>query len=540
MRVKALLWFACCLALFAQKARSLDPQKDVSLAFRNGAVVVEAPAGAHLKAAFMEVKLQPGTPGQLEVGPLPPTNGKDELGEGIWHGPVVIPVKAQGLSGEVALVVTYQPCTEGEGAVCYPPTDRILTVKAADLSGGAPSRSLLWVFLGLFAAGILASLTPCVYPMIPITMAIVGAKGGGKTRGFLLSLMLVLGMAATYAILGLVAVRSRDAFGAFAQHPAFLIPVSLLFTAFALSLFGAFEIRLPGALQARLQGGPRKGFLGAFLMGLVLGPISAPCVGPVIGTVLLAISSGGSLLLGALQLFTFALGMGVLFMAVGTFSASLPRSGDWLVFLKQIMGLVALGFAVWNLRFVVPEWLNLALWAMVALVAAAVLRAFQAAESLLTGLRKGLGLLAFVLALVLALRAIESAFSLELLPRGAGAREAQQELWKQLWMTRDYEGALAKAKTDKKLLVVDVWAEWCAACRELDEKTWPDPGVSDWIAQNAVAVRLDTFKNRKDLVRTLKIVGYPTVLVMDGDGAVLRRREGFQDPTEMRAFLSGQ
>ncbi len=542
MRLKSLFVMICCLVLSAQKAPSLNPLTDVSLAFRNGAVVVEAPAGAHLKRAFMEVKLRSGTPGQLTVGPLPPTNGKDELGDGIWHGPVVIPVKGQGLSGVVELLVTYQPCTEGDGAVCYPPTDRVLKVNAAELSTPAPPfRNFFWVFLGVFAAGMLASLTPCVYPMIPITMAIVGAKGGGKAKGFLLSLMLVLGMAVTYTVLGVIAAASGQAFGAFAQRPVFLIPVSLLFALFALSLLGAFEIRLPAALQVRLQeSGPRKGLLGAFLMGLVLGPLSAPCVGPVIGTILLAIAAAGQVFLGALQLFTFALGMGVLFIAVGTFSASLPRSGEWLVKLKQAMGLVALGFAVWNIRYLAPEWLNQALWAVTLLVAAGVFEAFKPAESLASTFRKGLGLLALLIGLFLGLRAVESGLGLELLPRSGGNPAEKTPAWKQVWLEQDYEGALTKAKADKKLLVVDVWAEWCAACKELDEKTWPDPRITAWIAQNAVAVRVDTYKVRKDLAQPLQILGYPTVLVLDGDGKVLRRREGFQQPQDMLAFLEGR
>lgn len=542
MRLRALIMLVCCLVLPAQQARSLNPLTDVSLAFRNGAVVVEAPAGVHLKAAFMEVKLRSGTAGRIDVGPLPPTQAKDELGEGIWRGPVVIPVKGQGLSGMVELLVTYQPCTEGDGGVCYPPTDRVLTVQAEDLGPLLPpARSLWWVFLGLFGAGLLASLTPCVYPMIPITMAIVGAKGGGKARGFLLSLVLVLGMAVTYTALGLLAASSGQAFGAFAQHPAFLVPVSLLFALFALSLLGAFEIRLPAALQGRLQGsGPRKGFLGAFLMGLVLGPLSAPCVAPVIGTVLLAIATEGQILLGGLQLFTFALGMGVLFVVAGTFSASLPRGGEWLVRLKQILGLVVLGFAVWNVRNLSPEWLGLALWAVTLLLAAGVLDAFRPVAGLPAAVRKGLGLLALVLGLLLGLRAVESGLGMELLPRGSGVSAGKTETWKGQWLEQDYEGALAQAKADQKLLVVDVWAEWCAACKELDEQTWPDPKVSAWIAQHAVALRVDTFRVRKDLVAPLRILGYPTILVLDGEGRILRRREGFQNPGDMLAFLEGR
>jgi thioredoxin:protein disulfide reductase len=538
MRLKALLVLVCCLVLPAQGLKA----PEVALAFRGGAVVVEAPKGAHLKSAFMAVKLAPGIPGQLRVGPLPATTAKDELGDGIWRGPVAIPVSGRELSGTVELLVTYQLCTEGVGGVCYPPTERALKVEASELMAAeparAPARGLFWAFLGIFASGLLASMTPCVYPMIPITMAIIGAKGGGKARGFLLSLMLVLGMAATYTALGVLAASSGQAFGAFAQRPAFLIPVSLLFAVFALSLFGAFELRLPEALQARLQGsGPRKGFLGAFVMGLVLGPISAPCVGPIIGSILLAIAAEGRVLVGALQLFTFALGMGVLFLVVGTFSAALPRSGAWLVKLKQGMGLVVLGFAVWNLRFILPQWLNFGLWSFTLLLAAAVLEAFGTAEGLLAGLRKGAGWLALALALLLGVRSVESGLGLELLPReGRSVGAERAEPWKQLWQ-QDYEGALAQAKLEGKPLVVDVFAEWCAQCKELDEKTWPDPGISGWIAQNAVAVRIDTFKVRPDLAKSLKILGYPTILVLDGEGRVLRRREGFQEPAAMLAFL---
>jgi thiol:disulfide interchange protein DsbD len=275
-------------------------------------------------------------------------------------------------------------------------------------------------------------------------------------------------------------------------------------------------------------------------MGLVLGPLSAPCVGPVIGTILLAIAAEGRVFLGALQLFTFALGMGVLFMAVGTFSASLPRSGPWLVKLKQGMGLVALGFAIWNIRYLSPEWLNQALWTGTLLLAAAVLGAFKPADSLGGTFLKGLGLLALVIGLFLGLRAVESGLGLDLLPHSSGNAVEQSDPWKQRWMEQDFEGALARARSDKKLLVVDVWAEWCAACKELDEKTWPDPGIAAWIAQNAVAVRVDTDKVRKDLGQSLHILGYPTVLVLDGDGRILRRREGFQKPEDMLAFLQGR
>lgn len=579
MRILKIVLCSLLLAAgaWAQKADpTFDPVSSVSLAFRKGAVVLTVPEGTHLKASFMEV-VKKGGPGTLQAGPLPATDAKDEIGDGIWHGTVRIPVRGEGLSGTVTLEVTYQPCTEGEGGVCFPPTTRTLAVKAAEipvLSGPekpvepaqvgqapgtpqgeaavpaptpspvpvpapAPARTglLLSLFL-VFLAGMGASLTPCVYPMIPITMAIVGAKGSGKARGFALSLMLVLGMAVTYTTLGVLAAKSGAAFGAFAQKPAFLVPVSVLFAAFALSLFGAFEIALPAGLAMKLQGdGSRKGFGGAFLMGLVLGPLSAPCVGPVIGAVLVGIAQQGDVVMGGLQLFVFALGMGVLFLAVGTFSAALPKSGDWLTRFKQGMGLVVLGFAAWNVRLVVPDWANFAMWTVVMLAGAAVFGAFEAAAGLVGQLRKGLALLLLALALLLGVRTVEAFLKVDLLPGGRAAAAKDEHAG---WMEQDLEGALARAKAEKKLVLVDIYAEWCAQCKELDEKTWPDAAVKQWIAANAVAIRIDTDAKRKDLAAKLQIRSYPTVLLLDAEGKELRRILGFQKPDSMKAWLDGK
>ena len=572
-----LLSLSLAVAAWAQQADpGFDPVKDVALRFEKGAVVLTLPAGAHLKASFMEVAKKAG-PGTLRMGQLPPTTAKDELGDGIWHGSVKVPVSGEGLNGTVTLLVTYQPCTEGDGGVCYPPTTRPLEVKATEIpaakpveklpvlpmgkaqdtprveaaatasipmaqtatSAPVPPTGLLLSLLLVFLAGMGASLTPCVYPMIPITMAIVGAKGGGKARGFALSAVLVLGMAVTYTTLGVLAAKSGAAFGAFAQKPAFLIPVSLLFVAFALSLFGAFEIALPPSLAMRLQGdGSRKGFGGAFLMGLVLGPLSAPCVGPVIGAVLVGIAQQGDVWLGGMQLFVFALGMGVLFLVVGTFSAGLPKSGDWLTRFKQTMGLVVLGFAAWNVRLVVPTWGNFAMWALVALIGAAVSGLFETAASLVGQFRKGLAILLLAFAVLLGIRAVESFLSVELLPKGAGSTASRDE--HAGWLEQDLEGALAKAKAEHKLVLVDIYAEWCAQCKELDEQTWPDASVKQWMSQNAVAIRIDTDAKRKDLAARLQIRSYPTVILLDAEGKELRRVLGFQKPEAMRAWLEGR
>lgn len=595
MRILTLLLLALFLptAALAQSAPAgFDPEKSVAVSFAKGVITVTSPPGTHLKQSFMSVELQ-SKGGKITVGKMTPPNGKDELGDAIWHGPVRIPVSGADLKDPVELAVTYQPCTEGEGGVCFPPTTKVIKVKAADVpaskseapkpeaapvtapatatvaepvsaSAAAPMvapapkpepapQGLVWTLLLVFLAGMGASLTPCVYPMIPITMAIIGArsqsvsrtgaagteKGGGKARGFALSAVLVLGMALTYTVLGVAAAKSGAAFGAFAQKPAFLIPVSILFALFALSLFGAFEIALPAGLTGKLQGsGAKKGFGGAFVMGMVLGPISAPCVGPIIGAVLVAIAQKGDVVLGGLQLFTFALGMGVLFLVVGTFAAALPKSGDWLTRFKHVMGLVVLGFAAWNVRLIVPEWANYGMWTLVTLVGAATFGAFEAAEGFVAQLRKGLALLLLACGVLLGLRTIESNLAIDLLPRGGGAAAAVKDEHAG-WMVQDYEGALAKAKAEKKLVLIDIYADWCAQCKELDEKTWPDAGIKDWISKNAIPVRIDTDARRKDLAAPLKIQSYPTVILVDGDGREQRRILGFHKPEGMLRFLNG-
>jgi len=582
--VKALfLALAVAFGLQAQRAPlDFDPEKGVKIALNQGAVAVTVPEGVHLKAAFMEVKLA-SKPGTLTVGKLPPTQGVDEVGDGIWHGTVRIPVSGQGLKDPVKLEVTYQPCTEGDGGVCFAPTTRVITVKAADIPGntaaaqapapvdptpqavaeapkaeapapaaapvaaskapdsGKASKGLLLMLLAAFGWGLAASLTPCVYPMIPITMAIVGAKGSGKAKGFALSLSLVLGIAVTYTLLGVIAAKLGSQAGAFAQTPWFLVPVSVLFALFALSLFGLFEIKLPDALTQKLQGnGPRTGFGGAFVMGLVLGPLAAPCVGPFVGTVLVDIAQKGSVALGALNLFVFALGMGVLFMAVGTFSAGLPKSGEWMIRFKQAMGVLVLGFAVWNIRLLVPEWASFLMWSLTALVAAAVLGAFEAASGLFGQFRRGLALLALAAGVLLGLRSVEGIAKVDLLPRGGAGTAAGAEAHEG-WFEQDFEAAKAQAKADGKLLLVDIYAEWCGACKELDEKTWPDPAVKAWLRQNAVAVRIDTHARRKDLAKDFKVAGYPTVMLMDANGQEIRPRlMGFEKPEAMLKWLAGK
>jgi thiol:disulfide interchange protein DsbD len=602
-RLKLLsLGLSSLIGFFPLFGQDFDPEKDVSVSLKNGAVVISVPAGVHAQEIY--VSLKPGSQGKLNVGSLPPSSGVDAIGTRYWSGNIRVPIKGDGLKDPVVLVASYMTCMEGEGGQCFPPVDKELSVKAADIpstltpisDSKAPEKApadnkdnkpdskdtssinstpppdvsstqedntknspaptsenfskvapvssaitkdgLIKILILFFLAGIGASLTPCVLPMIPITMAVIGARSASKSRGLLLGLVLTQGMALTYTVLGVIAALTGSVFGRFAQQPGFLIPVSIIFVLFGISMLGAFEIKLPDSITEKLQSsGPRKGFLGAFLMGLILGPISAPCVGPLIGTAIMEIGMNRLVFEGALKMFIFAQGMGVLFIVGGTAVSALPKTGDWLTRFKQTLGIVILAFAVWNIRLIVPEWANYFMWTIVLLITSGVYGAFETVSGLMGHIRKGFALLTLALAVILGLRATEFYLGIPLLPQGGSIAANAHSSAHDLWIEHDYEEAQRRAKAEGKLVLVDTFTDWCAQCKELDEKTWPDPSVSSWIKNNVVAVRIDTEKIRPDLAKPLGVAAYPTIILLDADGSEIRRINGFHRPEKMLEWL---
>jgi thiol:disulfide interchange protein len=232
-------------------------------------------------------------------------------------------------------------------------------------------QGLLAALLLVFIAGILASLTPCVYPLIPITVGIFGAKQADtRLHAFGLSVVYVLGIAVTYSVLGVAAASLGTVFGGAMQNPWVLAAISLLFLVLGLSSLGVFEIRLPGAVQTKLSQTGGAGWAGAFVMGLVAGIIAAPCVGPIVAGILLYVAQQQDPMLGFGLLFTFAIGMGQLFLALGTFSSllnRLPQSGGWMEGVKLIFGVVFIAMALYYLQFLFPQFAEAAkaLWLLV-------------------------------------------------------------------------------------------------------------------------------------------------------------------------------
>ena len=402
---------------------------------------------------------------------------------------------------------------------------------ARALSGGQ-----VWLaFLLVFAGGILTSLTPCVYPLIPITVSIFGAnESAGLLKSLLLSIVYVLGIVVTYSVLGVAVASTGAVFGQIMANPWVVGFISLILVALGLSMFGVFEIRLPSTLQNRLNTVGGTGFAGAFAMGTVAGVIAAPCTGPALAVVLTYIATTGSLFLGFWLMFTYALGMGLLFIGIGTFSgllSALPRSGGWMYVLENIFGIAILTMALYFLKDVFPPLQDFlqnslpffAIAGGLVLVGVWLAKLTERFSGISTGMRfrKACGLLMAVLGAYMLVGGIQE-------PAGPHLD----------WVYDEVEG-FQIAKREDKLVMLDFYASWCAACKELDHKTYADPAVAAKLA-DYVNVKLDFTRSSETteaLTEKYKIPGLPVVIFMDADGTVLKRFTGFVGAEEMLGIL---
>jgi len=412
-----------------------------------------------------------------------------------------------------------------------------------DWFAGALRGGNLWLALLLaFVAGVLTSLTPCVYPMIPITISYVSGRAEGKRmNGFLISLVLVLGIAVTYSVLGVVAGATGALFGAITQHPAVQGLVFVVLVAIGLSMLGAFEIALPASWLQKLQV-RRKGYLGALVVGLTIGFVAAPCVAPILVVMLTWISQSGDLLLGFVLMFVYALGMGVLFVLIGTFSnIILPRSGVWMEWLKKIFAfvlfLVAVFFAEGLLDSIWPSLFDVTLGALLVLFGA-VLGAFHRLERdagwwLLLGKTAGVllvaaGLVVFALGF---LGPLPPASLTETSP--AGVQSGVPWVW-------GLDTGLRRAELQGLPVLIDYWADWCVACIELDHGTFSDARVATELGR-FVPVKVDGSDVNDpgflEAKQRFGVVGLPTVIILDAQGAEARRFTQFLDADTVLGYL---
>ncbi len=531
-------------------------------------VLYGVPDGTHMTTTFTAMEFE-SEPAAVFGQPVFPKPVSAEIP--YYRGDVmaVVPITLPAEAGEMTLTVTaqYQLCTEGKTLLCYPPAEATasLTIQVApgegvatpavttdDTGGGTGGGSLQdrlqaaleggsWLaFLMVFLGGVLASLTPCVFPMIPITISFIGMSAkGNPLKGFVMSLWYVLGIAIIYSTLGLVAAAGGSAFGQATQTPVFMGAVAAIIFAMALSMAGLYDIQLPSGLASRVGGG-RTGFLGPLLMGMAMGLVAAPCVGPIIVVLLTWVATTGSLFLGFWLLFTFAMGMGLLFIVLGTFGGMLPPGG-WMVTVKHVFAVVLFALAPWFLRLWLPDWMPPLFFGLCLLLSVSAWGAFKPLTAEATareGLSKGVMRLLWVTGLVLALLGGLRGFAPHLLPAGAPVAGETAAHVEPAWLS-DEDAAFARAAADGKPLVMDFWAEWCAACIELDHKTWNQPEVLE-LANGFVALKMDlTARTPANDALTDKygVVGMPTVIFFDPDGNELERFSGFKDADDVAAIM---
>ena len=384
---------------------------------------------------------------------------------------------------------------------------------SSDVSGTLASRGLPITLLAIFVLGLALNLTPCVYPLIPITIGYFSNQSGSSTaRRAALSSMYVLGIAITYSALGVFSALSGKLFGAWLQHPAVLVFFAALMLIMASSMFGLFEMQAPQFISKRSGG--QSGLAGALTMGLVIGIVAAPCVGPFVISLIALVSSLQSPLLGFLMFFVLALGLGLPYLFLGIFSSGLtaiPRSGMWMIQVKKAMGFILIAMAFYFLRPLIGD----------------VAFQYGVAASLLIGaaflfLSRSPGAHVWRIGIAILLLVSGVAFAI---PRKHAAAVR--------WEKYDAQ-TLASARAAGKPVVIDFYADWCLPCKELDEKTFSDERVAGAL-DGFVRVKADLTapddETTQQLTKQYAIRGVPTIVFLDAKGAEVTdaRLTGFEN-----------
>lgn len=462
---------------------------------RDFQVIFQIPDGHYVYKDSIAIRVEQTegiVPGKLE---LPVSEQKEDpflnRSVAIYHGEMVATLKitmpGTAWAGPLKLsgVIQYQGCSSelcyrlmkipfeatfivpGQGVVQisdpHPPKpslwEKIKSIVDASDFTKVAERGIWLAMLIAFIGGVLTDFTPCVLPMVPVTLAVIGVrKDQTHTHNFIAVGVMVLGMAVTYSALGVSAALVGKSLGFLFQSPFFLVLLILILGALALSLLGLYEIQLPPAVQYRLAHVSSSGYRGIFLIGLTMGLMAAPCVGPVMGPLLVYVAKTGSITLGFLLLMSYALGMGSLFLIIGGFYGSL------------------------KMRIKAGAWTN---W-----------------------FKKGLGVLILLVA----------AYYGHVLYSGL---KAHQKLADSFWIESLAEGDLQQRALHKPMLV-DFFAESCLPCLELDRKVWSDPAVRGRLEKNWIPVKIDCTRETdicREATTRFQVVGWPTVVFLAADGA---------------------
>ncbi len=406
--------------------------------------------------------------------------------------------------------------------------DNDLSLATATLAGGS-----LWkIALAFLAFGLLLSFTPCVLPMVPILSSIIVGEGNvTRRRSFLMALAYCLGMALVYTSLGVAAGLAGEGLAGALQKPWVLVLFALLLVLLSLSMFDVYQLQLPVALQSKLgkaSGGLKRGrFAGVFFMGALSALIVGPCVAAPLAGTLVYISQTRDVLLGGLALFSMAMGMSVPLLLVGLSAGSLlPKAGAWMIGVKYVFGLLLIAVAIWMVSPILPAPAVMLFWGAFAILCSVFLGVFDTSAAKPTiALRFGktFGLVLFVIGLLeLVGAAAGSTNALEPLSEIRGVSTASQGEQKGVGFTRiktvaELDQALLSAK---KPVMLDFYADWCVACKEMDRFTFHDPKVIEQLG-NLTLLQVDVTANSADdraLMKRFGLFGPPGMIFFDAKG----------------------
>ena len=361
----------------------------------------------------------------------------------------------------------------------------------------------------IFVLGIGLNLTPCVYPLIPITISYFGAQVSNSKGGkLLMALAYVMGMSVTYSVLGLVAALTGGVFGSLLQSPLVIGFLVLIFIALALSMFGVYEIKIPQSL-ANFSGKNRQGYFGTFLMGLTVGFIAAPCIGPLVLSLLVYVGQMGSPFLGFIMFFVLSLGLGLPYVFLAMFSSSitkLPRSGEWMEGVKIVFGLMMIGLALYTAQPLMSVELYEMIFPIFLILSGIYLIMID---------RKAVNApmytrIKYAIAIAVIIWGSTNLHFGEKDVVGAGKYE-----WQMLQTQALIDESISKS-TDKPT-IIDFYADWCAQCKELDKYTYVDPKIIE-LSKKFNNIKVDLTKGDKEIEGRYKIQGLPVVSFIDKNG----------------------
>ena len=484
----------------------------------------------------------------------------------IFKKPVqaIFKVSQSPLKAEDMVEIAYQGCTEG---FCYPP--EVKEIKVADLPiaqvtntektsekstalSAQPkaeqdrlAESLFnskYAVFGFFLLGLGLAFTPCVLPMLPLLSAIVIGQNQRPNmwRAFALSFVYVQGMALTYTLLGLIVAAIGLPFQVALQHPYVMIGLSIIFVLLALSMFGVFTLQLPSSLQTKLsllsQQQKAGAFGGVFLMGMIAGLVASPCTSAPLSGALLYVAQSGDLFTGAITLYLLALGMGVPLILITLFGNKiLPKSGMWMETVKKLFGFVMLALPVFLISRILPDEWTSRLWAMLG-TAFFIWFAFQMPKN-------GTGWVFRILFLVAAMISVKPlqtwVWGESQAPSAVENKAFSHIEFKKVKSEAELQQALAE--NNKPLVMLDLYADWCVACKEFEKETFSDPSVQKAFG-DMLLLQVDMTKNSEEnraLMTKYKVLGLPTILFFNRDGKEIEgsRVNGFMPPVEFLQWI---